>query len=111
MDDGQEVVPGIRTRLTGGHTRGHMAFVLESQGDTAVFLGDICPTAAHLRTMWHLAYDLYPLETRRMKPQLLGEAADNNWWLLWYHDANIAASRVARDPKREFVPVEAREQL
>jgi glyoxylase-like metal-dependent hydrolase (beta-lactamase superfamily II) len=111
VDDGQEVVPGIRARLTGGHTRGHMAYVLESQGDTAVFLGDICPTAAHLRTMWHLAYDLYPLETRKMKPRLLGEAADNNWWLLWYHDVNIAASRVARDPRREFVPIAAREQL
>jgi hypothetical protein len=46
-----------------------------------------------------------------MKLRLLGEAADNDWWLLWYHDVNIAASRVVRDPRREFVPIEAREQL
>ncbi len=111
VDDAQEIVPGIRAHLTGGHTRGHLAFSIESLGQTALFLGDVCPTVAHLRRMWHLAYDVYPLETRRMKPELLGRAADNDWWLLWYHDARIAASRVTRDARREFVPVDVKKQL
>jgi glyoxylase-like metal-dependent hydrolase (beta-lactamase superfamily II) len=106
VDDGQQIVPGLRAHVTGGHTRGHMALLFESGGQTAAYLGDICPSTAHLRRMWHLAYDVYPLETRRRKPELLARAADQAWWLLWNHDPRVGISRVARDPKREFVPVE-----
>jgi hypothetical protein len=53
--------------------------------------------------MWCLAYDLFPLQTRQIKPQLLGEAADAGWWVFWAHDPQVAASRVERDAKREFV--------
>ncbi len=109
VDDGQCIVPGVTARVTGGHTRGHMSVCFESNGETAVFLGDICPTTAHMRKMWHLAYDVYPLDTRRNKPRLLGEAADHNWWVFWYHDTRVAASRVRRDARREFVPVDCLE--
>jgi glyoxylase-like metal-dependent hydrolase (beta-lactamase superfamily II) len=108
VDDGQEVVPGLRGRVTGGHTRGHLALFFESAGQTAAYLGDICPSTAHLRRMWHLSYDVYPIETRRRKPEFLGQAADEGWWILWNHDPQVAVSRVDRDAKREFVPVEPR---
>jgi glyoxylase-like metal-dependent hydrolase (beta-lactamase superfamily II) len=106
VDDGHEIVPGLRCHVTGGHTRGHMALFFESGGQTAAYLGDICPSTAHMRRMWHLAYDTYPVDTRRCKPELLGRAADEGWWILWNHDPRTVISRVARDPKREFVPVE-----
>jgi glyoxylase-like metal-dependent hydrolase (beta-lactamase superfamily II) len=102
-EDGAEVVPGLRARLTGGHTRGHMALLFESRGEAALLIGDICPSTAHVRRMWCLAYDLFPLQTRQIKPQLLGEAADAGWWVFWAHDPQVAASRVERDAKREFV--------
>ena len=111
VDDDDEIVPGLRARITGGHTRGHMALLFESQGQTAVYLGDICPSTAHLRTMWHTAYDLYPLDTRRRKPAWLGEASDQGWWILWNHDPGTAVSRVVRDPKREFIAVDGRPRL
>jgi len=106
IDNGQLIVPGLRAEVTGGHTRGHMALFFESGRQTAAYLGDICPSTAHLRRMWHLAYDTYPLETRRRKPELLARAADEGWWIMWNHDPRFGMSRVARDPKREFVPVE-----
>ncbi len=106
VDDGQEIVPGLRCEITGGHTRGHMALYFESGGQTAAYLGDICPSTIHLRRMWHLSYDTYPLDTRRRKPDLLGRAADGQWWILWNHDPRISISQVARDAKREFVPVD-----
>lgn len=108
IDDGHQIVPGLRGHVTGGHTRGHMALLFESCGQTAAYLGDICPSTAHLRRMWHLAYDTYPMETRKRKPELLGRAADEAWWILWNHDPRVGISRVARDAKREFVPVEPR---
>jgi glyoxylase-like metal-dependent hydrolase (beta-lactamase superfamily II) len=111
VEDGQQIVPGLRASVTGGHTRGHLALVFESAGQTAIYLGDICPSTAHLRQMWHLAYDLYPLVTRQRKQQLLGEAADRRWWILWNHDPLVAVSRVVRDAKREFVAVETQPRL
>src|SRR5262249_6720207 len=43
VDDDVELAPGLWTRVTGGHTRGHQALVFESGGETALYLGDICP--------------------------------------------------------------------
>ena len=111
VEDGQELLPGVRSLVTGGHTRGHMALLFESGGQTAAYLGDVCPSTAHLRRMWHLGYDTYPIETRRRKPELLGRAADEAWWIMWNHDPRVGVSRVARDAKREFVPVEPRANL
>lgn len=111
VEDGQEIVPGLWTRVTGGHTRGHQAFLLESDGAAAVYPGDLCPVVTHLRRMWCAAYDLYPVETRRRKPELLGEAADRGWWMLWDHDPNVAASRIERHAAREFVICDPRPRL
>ncbi len=107
----ETIVPGLRARLTGGHTRGHLAVVMESGGKTALCIGDVCPTIAHLRRSWCLAYDTYLLHTRRVKPRLLGEAADGGWLVVWPHDANVAAAEIVRHPKREFEIVAPRERL
>lgn len=111
VDDEEEIVPGLRGRVTGGHTRGHMALILESKGETALYPCDLCPSTMHLRRMWHLSYDVYPLETRRRKPQLMREAADGGWRVLWNHDPQIAVSRIERHAKREFVAVDPRPSL
>jgi len=106
-----EILPGLRTRPTGGHTRGHLAVEFASDGQTAILPFDLCPSRLHLRRMWHLAYDQFPLETRSAKPVLLGEAVDRGAWVLWYHDPGAAASRLARHPRREFVAIESLERL
>jgi glyoxylase-like metal-dependent hydrolase (beta-lactamase superfamily II) len=111
MDGNAEILPGLRACVTGGHTRGHLVVRFEADGQTLAYVGDLCPTTAHLRRMWHTAYDTYPLETRCRKPQLLGEAADRRWWIVWNHDPKVAVSRVARHPKREFVIVEPQVRL
>jgi glyoxylase-like metal-dependent hydrolase (beta-lactamase superfamily II) len=111
VDDNVEIAPGLWTRVTGGHTRGHQALVFESEGETAIYLGDLCPAVSHVRRMWCAAYDLYPVETRRRKPELLGEAADRGWWVLWDHDPAVAISRLERHSKREFVTQDGRPQL
>ncbi|MDZ4657541.1 MAG: MBL fold metallo-hydrolase [Bythopirellula sp.] len=107
LEDGEEIVPGLTSRLTGGHTEGHLSFLLRSNGQTACYPGDICPSTYHLRRMWHLSYDVFPLDTRRNKPRLLSEAAQGQWWMLWNHDPTAVSSRIVHDEKREFVAVDA----
>jgi glyoxylase-like metal-dependent hydrolase (beta-lactamase superfamily II) len=111
IDGDVEILPGLRALVTSGHTRCHQALLLSSEGQAAIFLGDLCPTSAHLRRMWHLGYDVYPLETRRRKPQILGQAADEGWLVLFDHDPDIVAARLARDAKREFLVVESWQEL
>ena len=107
LDGNVEIVPGISTLLTPGHTLGHQSILIEGESTAALYIGDLCPLAAHLPARWHMAYDLYPLETRRRKPELLGQAADENWWVLWCHDPDQAAARIVRDEKRDFAVVES----
>jgi glyoxylase-like metal-dependent hydrolase (beta-lactamase superfamily II) len=106
-----EILPGLRAIVTGGHTRGHQAILIESRGETAFYLGDLCPMTTHVRSLWGMSYDMYPLEVRRRKPELLGQAADNGWWVLWDHDPDVAVSKIQRDAEREFQITEARLML
>lgn len=112
LTDGDvEITAGLSTWLTGGHTRGHQMLVFRSEGQTAIYVADICPMTSHVRSHWCMSYDVDLLTTRRLKPQILGRAADEGWLVLWDHDSDMAASRLARDEKREFVVVKPMERL
>ena len=107
VDGEAEVLPGIRVHRTGGHTRGQQIVYLGEGERQAVYLADLCPFAAHMRTFWSMAYDQFPLEQRRIKPRVLGEAADRDWAVLFDHDPRTAAARIGRDPRQEFSVREA----
>jgi glyoxylase-like metal-dependent hydrolase (beta-lactamase superfamily II) len=91
MDDDGEVMPGVRVRRTGGHTRGHQIVMIESAGRTAVFAADLLPTAAHVPLPWIMGYDLYPMETLDFKRAFLREAVAGEYLILFEHDPEIAA--------------------
>ena len=111
IDGNVEIVPGIRSIVTGGHTEGHSALVIESEGETAVFLADICPTSRHLPASWCMSYDVDLLQVRRVKPELLGQIADNGWWALFDHDPDHAAAKLRRHEKRNFTVTETLAEL
>jgi glyoxylase-like metal-dependent hydrolase (beta-lactamase superfamily II) len=107
LERDEQIVPGLFARRTGGHTRGHIAPYFESGGETAIYIGDICPTVQHIRPLWCLSYDTFLLTTRRVKQRLLTEAAKYSWWVLWTHDPDTVASRIDsnRDRLRSIEPV------
>lgn len=111
IDDGAQIVPGLRARLSGGHTRGHLSLVFESGGETGLFIGDICASSVHLHRMWNLSYDTFPLDSRRVKPQLLAEAAAGDWWVFWPHDPRVAGARLVTHPKKGFELVDPRRRI
>lgn len=111
VDGNVELVPGIRAIVTGGHTQAHAAIVIEDAGETAVYLGDLCPTTRHLPTLWGMAYDVDMLQLRRMKAELLGTIADDGWLALFDHDPGHVAGRLERDSKRDFALVDALPRL
>ena len=98
-----EILPGIRSHVTGGHTEAHQILYIESRSQTAVYLADLCPTSHHLPTSWCMSYDVNVLQTRRMKRRVLGETADGGWLALFDHDPTHAAGRLERTKGGEFV--------
>jgi len=98
-----EVAPGVRVEVTAGHTVGHQIVRITGGDDReALFLADLCPTAAHLPRMWCMAYDQQPLVVRRLKPHVLADAADRNALVIFEHDAQVTGAYLQRDDKREF---------
>lgn len=87
----QQVLENVFVHPTGGHTRGHQAIEFKLGDSFAIYLGDLCPTSAHLKTFWTMAYDQSPLETRRTKPHWLQRIVEQNGLLLFDHDPNYVA--------------------
>ncbi|MGI9039603.1 MAG: MBL fold metallo-hydrolase [Gemmatimonadales bacterium] len=88
-----EVLPGISVRLTPGHVPFHQAVLVRDRGETAVFVADLIPTAAHLPLPWIMGYDLEPLRTLESKRALLRDAIDGGWRIVFEHDATVVSGR------------------
>ncbi len=92
-----EILPGIRARLTPGHVPWHQSILLSSGGETALYLGDVVPTVAHLPLVYIMGYDLEPLRTLESKRALFRDAVAGGWWFLFEHDPAIARGRVVAE--------------
>jgi glyoxylase-like metal-dependent hydrolase (beta-lactamase superfamily II) len=94
-----EVLPGISVRLTPGHVPWHQSVLVRDRGETAAFIADLIPTAAHLPLPWIMGYDLEPLRTLESKRALLREAAEGGWRLVFEHDPGIASGVLVAEGK------------
>lgn len=99
IDGEVEILPGIRSRLTPGHVPWHQSIVIESAGETAVFLADLVPTTAHLPLVYIMGYDLEPLRTLESRRALYREALAGQWWFIFEHDPEVAMGRVVGEGK------------
>jgi glyoxylase-like metal-dependent hydrolase (beta-lactamase superfamily II) len=106
MDGDDEILPGVRIQVTGGHTRGHQVVLIESGGQTAFYTGDLIPTTSHLRTAYVPSVDLYPTESMRAKAELIQRAVDGRWLVFFGHDTEVDAGYLSRN-ERGRVVVEA----
>jgi methylmalonyl-CoA epimerase len=103
VDDGAEIVPGVRYRRSGGHTAHHQVVTIESGGETAVFTADMYPTSVHVPDPWLMGYDLYPMETLGFKRAFAREAIERNYLLFFEHDPSMAAGYLREKDGKRFV--------
>ncbi len=94
VDDDAEVMPGVRFRRSGGHTRHHQVVMIESEGEVAVFTADMYPTSIHVPDAWLMGYDLYPMDTLAFKRAFAREAIEREYLIFFEHDPSLAAGRL-----------------
>lgn len=93
----QEIMPGIRVEVLAGHTRDMQCVWIESEGESACFIGDLVPTRMHLPYPWIMAFDLYPLETLANKRRLLPQLAERNALVIFPHDVDEPCVRLREE--------------
>ncbi len=86
VDDEEEVVAGVRLLHTPGHTAGHQSVLVRSQGKSLFYIGDLCPTQAHVPLPWIMGYDLYPVTTLRTRQRIYRQAVQEDWVIFFEHD-------------------------
>jgi methylmalonyl-CoA epimerase len=105
VDEDATIMPGVKVRRTGGHTRHHQIVLLESKGKTAAYAADLIPTTAHVRDLWIAAYDLYPMDTLAAKQQLVRGAMEQETLVFFEHDPAVAAGYIREERgKRRVEP-------
>jgi len=90
-----EVTEGVFVFRVGGHNRAIQLVRVEGGGQSAIFLSDIMPTATHIKYPYIAAYDLFPLDTLKIKKELIKKAAQKGWFFFFYHDSAVRCARVA----------------
>jgi glyoxylase-like metal-dependent hydrolase (beta-lactamase superfamily II) len=86
VDEEGELFIGFSLRFCFGHTPGLMIPVINYNGRTLVYTGDLIPTVAHIPLIWNMSYDIESLKTIEEKQNLLTEALEKNYILVFQHD-------------------------
>ncbi len=99
LDGDESIVAGISAMLTPGHVPWHQSIVIQSGGETLVYLGDIVPTHHHLPIAWSMGYDLEPLRVLESRRALVKQALAEQWILCFGHDADVVMGRTVQEEK------------
>jgi glyoxylase-like metal-dependent hydrolase (beta-lactamase superfamily II) len=82
----------VRVVVTPGHTPAHQSVVIESEGKTAIFMGDLALWPLHMECLECVpAYDVQPMVTIETKRRLARWAVEHQALLLFDHHPEVLA--------------------
>jgi glyoxylase-like metal-dependent hydrolase (beta-lactamase superfamily II) len=84
---GDDVVPGIRALAAYGHTPGHLAFTIESQGQRLMVWGDCAhhQVASLAQPGWHVLFDMDKEQGAATRMRVYDMAATDRIPIIGYH--------------------------
>ena len=91
LDGESEIIPGIKTQITGGPSMGHQIVFIEWGSERIVYAGSIIPTRLHINPQHVAAYDVYPHETLEWKKKLIDMAVNDGWLLVFGNEVGHSA--------------------
>ncbi|WP_413290495.1 MBL fold metallo-hydrolase [Bdellovibrio sp. HCB337] len=92
----ENLLPGISTLISNGHTQGQQMVKVTDGNKTILYCGDVVPTSTHVRVPWLMGYDLHPLLLMEEKQKYLSEAADHSWYLFFEHDPYCDSAQIEK---------------
>jgi glyoxylase-like metal-dependent hydrolase (beta-lactamase superfamily II) len=82
-----QITEEVRCLPTPGHTFGHQSVVVQSEGQTAMYVGDTAHWALNMeRLAWTTAFEVQPLQTVDVKRSIQKWALARNALLVFGHD-------------------------
>ncbi len=103
LDDECIIAPGLAVRRTGGPTNGHQIVIVNHGGERVAFLGDLVPTPHHLQLACISASDRRPEQTLEAKRQILNEALNEGWLLVFSHGVTEKAGYLEQRTGRPYL--------
>ncbi len=103
IEEDTEILPGIIAVFTGGHSRGHFALEIESEGHRLYYYADIFCTTHHISVPYIPATDIDPMTSMEIKRRKLPEVVDNDVILAFGHDTEVPLGRVRMEGKKFVV--------
>ncbi len=93
--DGVSIAPGITSRMTPGHTPGHMSAVVSDSGARLIMLGDVmhCPTQL-TEIEWLFLFDVDKKLAARTRAAMVHEAEEPHTTLLPCHFPDMRSARL-----------------
>lgn len=86
-----------------GHTPAMQTIKLNLNGQILFYAADLFPTSAHLNLPYILAYDNFPLTTLKEKKEILQQAIEEDWIIIFEHDAFTIAGKIGFANGKYFV--------
>jgi glyoxylase-like metal-dependent hydrolase (beta-lactamase superfamily II) len=93
FDDELEII------IVNGHTYAQQLLKISDGSTTVLYCGDLMPYSSHIPLPYIMGYDLQPLITLQEKNNILPIAVDQDWTLVFEHDAYNDAAKVKKTNK------------
>ena len=111
LEEGEPLAENFSTIWVKGHTEAMMLPVLQHEEKTLVYMADLLPSYAHIPLPYIMGYDVRPLITLEEKTDFLRTAVEQNYYLVFEHDAVHECCNVQETPRgirpKDFFQVEA----
>ncbi len=89
LDGDTELFSGVSVMVTGGHTPGSQAIIVDGGGQRVIYPADIMPSSAHIRVPYVAAVDLDPATTMERKRWLHEKMLKDDWIIAFDHDIHL----------------------
>jgi len=107
LDGDTDIAPGIRVKVTDGHSDGHQAVLMEIGSERIVYMADLVPTPYHVPLAHIGAFDHSPNDTLAAKRELLEMAVKGGWLMIFGHAFTQRAGYLEqRNGHTQLFPVE-----
>jgi glyoxylase-like metal-dependent hydrolase (beta-lactamase superfamily II) len=102
--DTVDVVAGVQTVVTAGHTPRHTSVMFTSQGQSGLFVADLAMYTAHFERLgWMSAYDIEPIVTLESKRYWQQWALDHEALLIFQHDPKTLTGKLVAEGEKRVV--------